>query len=446
MQDGKIRCTWISWDPELLAALPADVAAQFPVVLNSGCAMHKPLFVDLMREVAGGKRSFEEWTRSLRHHQYQVFYTALQQWLSYELRCRAVLQPLSTRSSAEPVAVAAVTAPEAVQPAAATSGAGTAAGAANKGAAAVTAGAAAPQGQKAQLPSAVSSLGRPPSKKAKQQQQQQPGPRQATLFMFNTIDASGRKRSASAARGSAATGTAAASCGEAVVSGVVSPAVPGSSLQPNPAAAAATAGGSSRPAAAPVAAAGSAAAGSAAAGSAAAGSAAAGSAAGAGSSKRKAAALDSDDRLYAGFGEFDDADGWCGYVPSTASVIGLFLKCSTSDVAVAVFQQLRVGGTIWKGDHNYKFTKCVRKNGETVYAAVFTIMNVSCLPICFYYLLTYHHGGSHIIMVAGLTYQLYFSATLSWPPPSLYGYIMNQAVSETCCRGQGHMCLHAARR
>jgi hypothetical protein len=95
------------------------------------------------------------------------------------------------------------------------------------------------------------------------------------------------------------------------------------------------------------------------------------------SSKRRAAVLDTADCQFAGFGEFDDVEGWCGYVPSSASVIGLFLQCSTSDVAVAVFQQLRVGGTIWKGDHNYKFQKCVRKNGQTVYAAVFTIMNVS---------------------------------------------------------------------
>lgn len=91
------------------------------------------------------------------------------------------------------------------------------------------------------------------------------------------------------------------------------------------------------------------------------------------SSKRKAVVLNG----FAGFGAFDDMEGWGGYVPSTQSVIGLFISCSSSDVAVATFRQLRVGGTIWKGDHNYKFTKCVRKDGKTVFGAVFTLMNVS---------------------------------------------------------------------
>jgi hypothetical protein len=79
----------------------------------------------------------------------------------------------------------------------------------------------------------------------------------------------------------------------------------------------------------------------------------------------------------AGFGDFEEQNGWCGYVPSAASVIGLFITDSELPVAVACFRQLRVGGALWKGDHNYKFVKCVRNNGQMVYAAVFTLMNVS---------------------------------------------------------------------
>jgi hypothetical protein len=281
MQEGKIRCTWISWDPELLAA---EVAAQFPVVQTSGCAMHQPLFEDLVREVAGGKRSFEEWTRSLKKHQKHLFYAAANQWVEYLLRCERALQLFRPRSSAEPAAEPTAAAAEAERPAAAAvSAAGTAAGAAAGEAAGA---AAARQGLKANLPAATSSLRRPLSKKAKQQQQ--PGLKQATLFMFNTEDAMGRQRSASAARegsSSMAAGTAAATAassaaaGEAGVSGVVSPTQRGSSVQPDTAAA--DAGGSFQPAAAQATAASSVA-----------GAAGDGSK---GSSKRKAAALETAD-------------------------------------------------------------------------------------------------------------------------------------------------------
>jgi hypothetical protein len=317
--------------------------------------MHQPLFEDLVLEVAGGKRSFEEWTRSLKKHQKHLFYAAANQWVEYLLRCERTLQLFRPRSSAEPAAEPTAAAVEAERPAAAAvSAAGTAAGAA-----------AARQGLKANLPAAASSLRRPLSKKAKQQQQQ-PGLKQATLFMFNTVDAMGQQRSASAAReGSSsmaagtAAATAAAAAGEAGVSGVVSPTQRGSSVQPDTAAADAV--GSFQPAAAQAT--------------------AASSVAGAAGDGSLAAALETADQ-FAGFGAFDNSEGWCGNVPSTASVIGLFLKCSTTDVAVAVFKQLRVGGTIWKGDHNYKFTKCVRSNGQTVFAAAFTIINVSNWRIC----------------------------------------------------------------
>jgi hypothetical protein len=79
----------------------------------------------------------------------------------------------------------------------------------------------------------------------------------------------------------------------------------------------------------------------------------------------------------AGFGNFEDAHGWCGYIPSSVSAIGLFLSKSQLDVAVASLRLLHVGGKWWKGDHSYKFTKSVRQSGEMVYGAVYTIMNVS---------------------------------------------------------------------
>lgn len=61
--DEGARCTWTSWDPEVLAVLPAHVADEFPVVHNSGCAMLKSVFNELIRDVAAGRRSFAEWVR-----------------------------------------------------------------------------------------------------------------------------------------------------------------------------------------------------------------------------------------------------------------------------------------------------------------------------------------------------------------------------------------------
>jgi hypothetical protein len=90
--EGVIRSTWTSWDSELVQALPAEVQHQFPVVLNSGIAMHKPLFLDLCREVAAGRRSFAEWVRSHRQHQHQLYYDDLLRWLYYTLRCQRQLQ------------------------------------------------------------------------------------------------------------------------------------------------------------------------------------------------------------------------------------------------------------------------------------------------------------------------------------------------------------------
>ena len=51
MEEGDIRGQWTSWDKELVQVLPAEVQQQFPVVLNGGIAVHKPLFEDLQ---AGG--------------------------------------------------------------------------------------------------------------------------------------------------------------------------------------------------------------------------------------------------------------------------------------------------------------------------------------------------------------------------------------------------------
>lgn len=113
MQEGDIRGQWTSWDKELVQVLPAEVQQQFPVVLNGGIAVHKPLFEDLMREVAAGRRSFEEWVRSHMQHQHHLFYEGLLKWLNYKLRCEQQLQhPMlrgsgAARQAAAPAAAAA---------------------------------------------------------------------------------------------------------------------------------------------------------------------------------------------------------------------------------------------------------------------------------------------------------------------------------------------------
>jgi hypothetical protein len=64
---------------------PAEVQQQFPVVLNSGITVHKPLFEDLMREVAAGRRSFEEWVRSHLQHQHHLYYQAVRtRWAHFK--------------------------------------------------------------------------------------------------------------------------------------------------------------------------------------------------------------------------------------------------------------------------------------------------------------------------------------------------------------------------
>lgn len=113
----------MSWDAELLDVLPPAVAAQFPFVLNSGCIMLKQQSDDMCREVAAGRRSFNEYRRNWMEHQHQLYYSRLQQYLDYQLRCKKKPQLLwcssgdSSCAAAQPLNTAPALAP--AQPAAA---------------------------------------------------------------------------------------------------------------------------------------------------------------------------------------------------------------------------------------------------------------------------------------------------------------------------------------
>jgi len=375
MKEGVLRSQWTSWDSELLQMLPAEVQQQFPVVLNSGTAIHKPLFEDLCREVAAGRRSFEEWVRSHLQHQYNLYYHSLEQWLYYKLRCVSQLQHPRLRSSAvdqgaAPTAAAAAAGPTPDQDSGPRTHDPGQQGPAPPAAAAAAAPVSAGTATKPGAPGRGRPASKPAAKASKGAAGQGSKATQTDLRRFAVPKPTAPNilgSSAGSADKSRQPGIAAAAAGE----------VQGSSAAAAAAAAPEPAPSSSNAAAAATTGAGDTTGSNTAAAAAAAASANGPSpaAAAAGRPKRKAAAMLV---ANAAFGEFEDEEGWAGYVPSAASVIGLFIPESEPAVVAACFKQLQVGGELWKGDHSYKFVRCVRKDGQMVYGAVFTLMNVSC--------------------------------------------------------------------
>uniref|UniRef100_A0A383VCY3 Uncharacterized protein n=1 Tax=Tetradesmus obliquus TaxID=3088 RepID=A0A383VCY3_TETOB len=315
--------------------------------------MHKPLFQDLCREVAAGQRSFEEWVRSYIQHEYQLYYTAALQWMDYRLRCEQQLQHPRDRShTSTPAASAAAGQPPVQQPASQSH---------------------VQQQQAAAIPAAVrpggeggAGAGGTSGSKLKQASLMgfaRPTPPPPRILESSAADpAQGPSRPVG--RAAAAAAAAAAPVGQSSSAASAAAAGAGSAAKAADSAAAAAACGTAETAAAAAGAADSAAAGTA----------KAAGAAAQGGSKRKAAVFDKAAEM-AGFGSFDDLEGWAGVGPSAASVTALFITKSKSAVAVACYKLLRVGGKLAKGDHNFKFTSHVRKDGQTVYAAVFTLMN-----------------------------------------------------------------------
>jgi hypothetical protein len=386
MGQGVLRGTWTSWDSELLQMLPGDVRRQLPVVLNSGCAIHRPLFDDLCSEVAAGRRSFEEWVRSHLRHQHHLYYNGLREWLSYIIRCRRALQHPRDRSeggsssgrgsSSSKDAAPTAAADQAAAQQTLSAARDTEAALGNAAAAAGATGGGKGSARKCSTGRQKAEIG-VGSKMKQTNMACFVRPRPVAPPILGTGTAGGSVTPNSNTPGVSAADKPAAVAGA------------GSSIVRQPAAAAAAIAasqlgvGSSNAGQPTVAAA---------AGAATAGGVGGAPEAGAGSDAAKTpdssadAAADSKKRKVAelvdraGFGGFEDQNGWLGYVPSAASVIGLFITESELPVAVACFRQLRVGGQLWKGDHNYKFVKCVRSNGQMVYAAVFTLMNVSMKP------------------------------------------------------------------
>lgn len=375
MKAGDVRSQWISWDPELLQVLPAEVQQQFPVVHNSGIAMHRPLFEQVCREVAAGRRSFEEWVCSHCAHQHRLFYDGLLQWLEYLLRCRRLLQHPSKRSAssaasggAPPPAAAAASTPG-QQPAAASApaGASTAPGVGVAGTSAgqpAKAGRPAPSKAKAGKKAAAAAAA-PGSKMLQTSLRAFTVPRPPPpAILGSSAGDPGVPSSGGGLPNQAATSSAAAAAAPAA-GGLQS----GSSTAAGASGAAGRSGGGTSGGSAAAATAAAADGGGSTAAAAAAGG---GTSAAGGGSKRKGAF----EQQLADFGAFDDLQGWAGYVPSAASIIKLFIAQSEPAVVAACYQQLQVGGELWKGDHSYKFVKCVRKDGQMVYAAAFTLMNV----------------------------------------------------------------------
>lgn len=376
--DQGTRSTWVSWDQELLNVLPAAVAAQFPLVMSSGCAVHKQLFDDMLREVAAGRRSFSEYSRSLMMHQKQLFYKTLLQYLDYNIRV--------VKQSSQRLGFSGNMSAKQDAPAAAAGSAPTAAAAPPSQLASAAAGELQPEAAAAAegvqtLVRAEQQLQHLQQQTQQQQQQKAAKPkgaatkhRQTTLTHLrlapskaSTPTATGSSKSSAAAAASASTGAK-----HAAASTVPSCTV----LAAPPCAASVTAPAPQKPAADTAKAASTAAA-----------------KAGSSSSKQGGKEEDSKKRKHSdlsqcgGFGSFEDIEGWCGYVPSEDSLIDLFITHSKQAVLTATYKQLKVGGRIFRVDHNYKFVKCVRKDGKMVYDAVFTIMNVSkaiqCLSVSF---------------------------------------------------------------
>ena len=80
--------------------------------------------------------------------------------------------------------------------------------------------------------------------------------------------------------------------------------------------------------------------------------------------------------LYQPFGTFEDPHGYCGFVPSSQWLRGIYGKI-IEDHGIQIDQKTAMcSGEICAIDHSHKITKqIVKVNGETVFSATLTVTN-----------------------------------------------------------------------
>ncbi|GAQ90322.1 hypothetical protein KFL_006270040 [Klebsormidium nitens] len=78
----------------------------------------------------------------------------------------------------------------------------------------------------------------------------------------------------------------------------------------------------------------------------------------------------------ADFGEYDDKDGYRGWIPSTSWVSGVILASLNSRLEFLCRHLAAVDGSFWRGDHTFQAPSRIRSgDGRKDYAAVYSIMN-----------------------------------------------------------------------
>ncbi|GAQ93224.1 hypothetical protein KFL_013720010, partial [Klebsormidium nitens] len=78
----------------------------------------------------------------------------------------------------------------------------------------------------------------------------------------------------------------------------------------------------------------------------------------------------------ADFGEYDDKEGYRGWIPSTSWIAGVILASLNSRLAFLERHLAAVDGVFWRGDHTFQAPSRIRSaEGRKDYAAIYSIMN-----------------------------------------------------------------------